>query len=71
MHDVQVVDAIPVEPFDVSVDLVATPTRLFATATPYARPPGVLWEYLPAERIVAMPPLAELRDATRRGHTSI
>jgi len=71
VHDVQVVDAIPVEPFDVSVDLVATPTRLFATATPYARPPGVLWEYLPAERIVAMPPLAELRDATRRGHTSI
>jgi len=71
VHDVQVVDQIPVEPFDVSVDLVATPTRLFATATPYTRPPGVLWEYLPAERIAAMPPLAELRDAARHGQTSI
>jgi 5-formyltetrahydrofolate cyclo-ligase len=71
VHDVQVVDEIPVEPFDVSVDLIATPTRLFATATPYARPPGVLWEYLPAERIAAMPPLAELRDAARPGHAAI
>jgi 5-formyltetrahydrofolate cyclo-ligase len=69
VHDVQVVDEIPVEPFDVSVDLVATPTRLFATRTPYARPTGVLWEYLSAERIEAMPPLAELRDAARRGRT--
>jgi len=64
VHDVQVVDAIPVEPFDVSVDLIATPTRLIATATPYPRPAGVLWEYLSAERLAAMPPLAELRAAT-------
>jgi 5-formyltetrahydrofolate cyclo-ligase len=64
VHDVQVVPEIPVEPFDVSVDLVATPTRLFPTNTPYPRPPGVLWEYLSDERLAAMPPLQELREAT-------
>jgi 5-formyltetrahydrofolate cyclo-ligase len=61
VHDVQVVDAIPVEPFDVPVDLIATPTRLLTTATPYPRPAGVLWEYLAPERVAAMPVLAELR----------
>jgi 5-formyltetrahydrofolate cyclo-ligase len=71
VHDAQVVDHIPVEPFDVSVDLVATPTRLFATSTPYVRPDGVLWEYLSAERIAAMPPLAELRGVTTPGGASI
>ena len=46
-------------------------TRLFATTTSYARPRGVIWDYLPAERIAAMPPLAELPDAVRPGPTSI
>ncbi len=61
VHDVQVVEAIPVEPFDVPVDMVATPTRLLVTASPYGRPSGVLWAYLPAERLAEMPVLAELR----------
>jgi len=61
VHDVQVVSALPVEPFDVPVDLIATPTRVLYTRTPYPRPAGVLWEYLPPERLAAMPVLGELR----------
>lgn len=61
VHDIQIVPAIPVEPFDVPVDIVATPTRVLHTHTPYPRPPGVLWEYLAPERLAAMPVLAELR----------
>jgi 5-formyltetrahydrofolate cyclo-ligase len=65
VHDVQVVDAIPVEPFDVPVDLIATPTRLVATASPYPRLGRVLWHCLSPERLQAMPILAELRAAGR------
>jgi 5-formyltetrahydrofolate cyclo-ligase len=61
VHDVQLVEAIPVEPFDVPVDLVATPTRLLATSSPLPRPAGVLWDYLTPERLEAMPLLGELR----------
>ncbi|HZU07079.1 MAG TPA: 5-formyltetrahydrofolate cyclo-ligase [Chloroflexota bacterium] len=65
VHDAQLVAAIPVEPFDVPVDLIATPTRLIPTATPYPRPDRVLWDYLPPARLAAMPVLAALRAAAR------
>ena len=63
VHDLQVVESIPVEPFDVPVDLVATPTRLLPTTTPYPRPEGILWDRLPPERLAAMPILAALQAA--------
>jgi 5-formyltetrahydrofolate cyclo-ligase len=63
VHDAQLVEAIPVEPFDVPVDLVATPTRLIYTATPHPRPDRVLWDYLSPARLAAMPVLAALRAA--------
>ena len=63
VHDIQVVDSIPVEPFDVPVDLIATPTRLIATRGQQPRLGRVLWEYLSPERLEAMPILAELRAA--------
>jgi 5-formyltetrahydrofolate cyclo-ligase len=63
VHDVQVVDAIPVEPFDVPVDLIATPTRLLETHAPYSRAGHIFWDSLPPERLEAMPVLAELRAA--------
>ena len=56
----QVVETIPVEPFDVPVDFIATPTRLISTETPHPRPPGILWDHLSPERRTSMPVLAEL-----------
>jgi 5-formyltetrahydrofolate cyclo-ligase len=53
--------AIPREPFDVTLDLICTPTRTLRPAQRGPRPPGVLWDALPSERMDAMPVLGELR----------
>jgi 5-formyltetrahydrofolate cyclo-ligase len=61
IHDRQLVDAIPREAFDLTLDLICTPTRTFRTHDRGGRPPGVLWEHLPSERLAEMPILQELR----------
>jgi 5-formyltetrahydrofolate cyclo-ligase len=66
VHDAQVVDAIPREPFDVTLDLICTPTRTIRVSHRGSRPPGVLWDRLPAARRAEMPILEELyRRVTR------
>ena len=65
VHDAQVVEAIPREPFDVALDLICTPTRTLRVARHGGRPPGVLWEFLPAERRADMPILEELYARSR------
>jgi 5-formyltetrahydrofolate cyclo-ligase len=60
VHDEQVVEAIPREPFDVMLDLICTPTRTIRVTGRGARPPGILWPLLPAERRAQMPILEEL-----------
>lgn len=62
VHDVQVVAAIPSEPFDVPIDIVVTPTRVIRTPSTLPRPAGILWEYLTEERLEAMPILKELHE---------
>ena len=61
VHDAQVVEAIPREAFDVTLDLVCTPTRTLRVKQPGPRPNGVLWEHLSEERLSEMPILQELR----------
>ena len=63
VHDAQVVDAIPRQPFDVTLDLVCTPTRTLRIQQRGPRPPGVLWEHLSEERLHEMPILEALRAA--------
>jgi 5-formyltetrahydrofolate cyclo-ligase len=60
VHDAQVVEAIPREAFDVTLDLICTPTRTLRPARRGPRPPGVLWDQLPAARREEMPILQEL-----------
>jgi 5-formyltetrahydrofolate cyclo-ligase len=60
VHDAQIVEAIPREAFDVALDLVCTPTRVIRPKHRGPRPPGVLWDALPAERRAEMPILEEL-----------
>jgi 5-formyltetrahydrofolate cyclo-ligase len=60
VHDAQVVDAIPREAFDVTLDLICTPTRTIRVKGRGLRPSGVLWDKLPAERRAEMPILEEL-----------
>jgi 5-formyltetrahydrofolate cyclo-ligase len=44
---------------DVPLDLVVTPERTVRTDTPYARPDGVDWDALDAEKLSEIPVLAE------------
>jgi 5-formyltetrahydrofolate cyclo-ligase len=66
VHDAQMVDAIPRQPFDVTLDLVCTPTRTLRIPRRGPRPPGVLWEHLTEERLTEMPILQALRAARSR-----
>jgi 5-formyltetrahydrofolate cyclo-ligase len=65
VHDEQVVGAIPREPFDVTLDLICTPSRTIRVRRRGQRPPGVLWDLLPQERRAEMP---ILEDLYRRSH---
>jgi 5-formyltetrahydrofolate cyclo-ligase len=64
VHDAQVVDAIPRQAFDVTLDLICTPTRTLRPERRGPRPAGVLWEHLGEERLAEMPILQALRAAT-------
>jgi len=60
VHPLQVVDApLPETEHDFRVDLIVTPDEVIACGSP-RRPPGVMWEHLNAEKIAAVPVLANL-----------
>jgi len=62
VHDVQVVDDVPIEPFDVPVDIIVTPTRVIRTGSKLAKPQGIIWELLDPRRLEEMPILKQLRN---------
>jgi 5-formyltetrahydrofolate cyclo-ligase len=62
VHDLQVMDEeLPVLPHDIPVDWIVTPAEVIETRTTLARPKGIYWEYLTAEKLAAIPYLKELR----------
>lgn len=61
VHDAQVEDEIPSEPWDMPVDIIVTPTRVIRTNSALPKPSGIMWEHLTQERLDAMPILSELR----------
>lgn len=65
VHELQIVDEVPQDPFDVSVDYVVTPKRVIRAEGPKRRPPGILWQFVTEEMLKSMPPLAELRSRAR------
>lgn len=61
VHDVQVFDdPLPMDPHDVALDTVATPTTYFEVEDRPARPTGVDWSGLDDERRSAIPVLKAL-----------
>ncbi len=46
IHDLQLVDYIPLEPHDLTIDVAATPTRLLFFKGVKQRPKGIIWELL-------------------------
>jgi 5-formyltetrahydrofolate cyclo-ligase len=60
MHPLQVVDEpLPETTHDFRVDVIATPDEVIWCGEP-RRPPGILWEHLPREKIAEVPVLASL-----------
>ncbi len=58
VHEVQIVDKIPREPFDLTLDVIATPERTLAV-TKTKKPEGLLLEYLKPEKVEETPFLKE------------
>jgi 5-formyltetrahydrofolate cyclo-ligase len=62
VHDVQLVeDDIPREPFDLPVDITATPTKLIRVAKRDPKPRGIFWEYVTDEMLREIPLLSEVK----------
>jgi 5-formyltetrahydrofolate cyclo-ligase len=60
VHDQQVVESLPLEPFDVTVDLIVTPTRVLEVNRQRPRPDRIFWDLLPKEKVEEIPLLQEL-----------
>jgi len=66
VHDVQIVDRIPMSANDFPIDIIATPTKVIRTSTPYRKPRGIIWD-LVMDRIHEIPLLEELYLLRREG----
>jgi 5-formyltetrahydrofolate cyclo-ligase len=66
VHDLQVVESIPLEPFDVALDLIVTPSRSIEVSAHGPRPDRILWDFLPPEKIEGIPLLGALSSRLPR-----
>ena len=61
VHDQQVIeDRLPLDPHDVPLDIICTPSETIRTDTRYERPAGIEWDLLDDERISEIPVLHDL-----------
>lgn len=60
VNTLQIVEDIPVEVFDVPVDLIVTERKLIQTHTQIPRPEGIIWGLLPESKIRDIPILKRL-----------
>ncbi len=61
VHDEQLVEELPFEPFDVPLDVIVTPTRTIRTDTKQQKPDRIYWDLLPAHKIEEIPLLQQLK----------
>ncbi|KAH8347234.1 hypothetical protein KR059_007040 [Drosophila kikkawai] len=74
VHDLQVVDSLPVELFqkyDTPVDIIVTPTEVIRVAKRLPRPNGVFWELLSERRLKILPVLQQLKEREEKAGKSI
>jgi 5-formyltetrahydrofolate cyclo-ligase len=62
VHDLQIVEDVPWEKHDFTVDFIATPTKMLTVEGPRLRPSGVIWEELTERRLEKMPILKKVRE---------
>ena len=63
VHDIQVYERLPSEPYDLTIDYIATPRDLIKVERRRARPRGILWDLLDEKKLDEIPLLRRLRKA--------
>jgi 5-formyltetrahydrofolate cyclo-ligase len=66
VHDLQIVESVPLEDHDIAVDYIVTPTRVLATHRTRRRTAGIIWDKVTPEMMSAMPVLKELKQKLGR-----
>ncbi len=61
VHPLQIVEEIPTEEHDFTVDYIVTPEEIIETSGPKRRPRGILWDKLPEDKLRSIPALQRLR----------
>ncbi len=64
VHDIQIVDHIPLEPHDLTVDYIGTPKRLYKITPRPPKPKGIYWELL--EDKIKLKVIQELKQFLRK-----
>lgn len=62
IHDLQLLDSVPQDPYDVPVDVIATPTKIIRTQSNKPKPKGIIWELLTEEKLNEIPLLRILKE---------
>lgn len=66
VHDLQLFDHVPQDPFDLPVDVIATPTKLVRVEPRRPKPRSIMWDLLGSEKLREIPLLRQLRDSRLR-----
>jgi len=66
IHSAQLTDAdVPRDPYDLTVDFIATENEFIPTNTPYPKPNGIQWDLVTDEEKEEMPVLKEIWELTK------
>jgi 5-formyltetrahydrofolate cyclo-ligase len=68
VHELQIVERIPMEKHDAPVDFISTPKRILKVKNRYQKPRGVFWELLGPEVFERIPLLKEARRFGRKSN---
>jgi len=60
VHDLQIVQEIPLERHDYTLDYILTPTQVIKASGEKIRPQGIIWELISEDDLAEMPILREL-----------
>ena len=62
VHELQIFKSLPQDPFDVPVDIIATPKRLIRPKCRRAKPKGIYWDMLSMEKLREIELLREFKS---------
>ena len=62
VHDLQILNDLPRDPHDLTLDIIATPTKLIRVKGVLQRPKGIIWNLLDKRKIEEIPLLSRLKN---------